>query len=132
MTPASDSEPTFPLSDVCALCALDDTRALQATAKHLAAVESAEEIVRLQLGLTPEDTLRVRMVSTIPSARVSLANRLALEHNCAISVPSWLGDELQSKLTIVGSSKRRELALTATACHSPGNVPPQSIVYHGC
>lgn len=61
------SEPTLRRCAVYALSALDGTRALQATAKHLAAVESAEEIVRLQLGLTPEDNLRVRMVSTIPT-----------------------------------------------------------------
>ena len=39
----------------------------QATERHLAAVETAEEIVRRELSLTPEDNLRVRMVRCCPS-----------------------------------------------------------------
>ena len=39
----------------------------QATERHLAAVETAEEIVRRELSLTPEDNLRVRMVRRCPS-----------------------------------------------------------------
>ena len=107
-----DSELTCELLQRAPCLTLDNTCAIQATAKHLAAVESAEEIVRLQLGLTPEDNLRVRMVSTTrrstpPSLR---SRRYCPFSNRVILLSSLLDGELQSRLTVAGSSKRREFA----------------------
>lgn len=46
---------------------------VEATANHLAAVETAEEIVRKKLELTPSDNLRVRMVCQPASPTTSFS-----------------------------------------------------------